>query len=402
MNVSSAEPSATLAAPDLAFVLGGPAYRIMQRVGIIKGTGPSVARRSACFILLTWVPLLVLAALDGNAIGPTPRSSLLLDFTTYARLFIAVPLVIAAEAVVGPRMRQAGLRFLQAGIVRAEDRPAFTALAARAQRRREAALPEIVFALAALLGSWIFLPEQVLLGSATPETWAMRDGHILSAGLWYRLIVLPLVQFVALRWLWRWVIWILFLWDVSRLRLNLRPTHTDMAAGIGFLGTAHVSMAIFPFAVGCIIAAEIAFRVHFEGLNLAGLQSMLPLLGAYLVFVELITFGPLLIFVSLLTQARLDALRTYGALVQQHNQLFHEKWIERGRSPEESPLGNADMSSLVDLGSSYSVIREMNVIPVSRHQLVQVAVLACLPGLPFVLLLLPVADVVQLLVRVLL
>jgi hypothetical protein len=100
---------------ELVFELGGPAYRLMQRAGLIKGRGPSVARRSAAFIVITRLPLLVFTALEGHALGPTPRSAFLLDFATYARFFLAVPLVFAAEAMVGPRMRAAGLRFIQAG-----------------------------------------------------------------------------------------------------------------------------------------------------------------------------------------------------------------------------------------------------------------------------------------------
>ena len=33
-----------------------------------------------------------------------------------------------------------------------------------------------------------------------------------------------------------------------------------MAAGLGFLGTAHVTLAIFPFALSCVLAAELAGR----------------------------------------------------------------------------------------------------------------------------------------------
>jgi hypothetical protein len=54
------------------------------------------------------------------------------------------------------------------------------------------------------------------------------------------------------------------------------------------------------------------------------------------------------------------------------------------------------MSSLVDLGSSFSVIREMNIVPVSRRQLLQVAAVACVPGLPLVFLVLPLAEVAKL------
>ena len=116
------------------------------------------------------------------------------------------------------------------------------------------------------------------------------------------------MQFFVFRWLWRLAIWTLFLWDVSRLRLNLIATHTDMAAGLGFLGVAHVSLSIFPFALGCVFAAEIAFRVQFEGVDLATLRTMGPLLFAYLIFVEFVTFGPLLLFVPVLARVRREGL----------------------------------------------------------------------------------------------
>ena len=56
--------------------------------------------------------------------------------------------------------------------------------------------------------------------------------------------------------------------------------------------------------------------------------------------------------------------------------------------------------TLVDLGSSYLVIREMNIVPVSRRQMLQVAVVACLPGVPLLFLALPVMDVIRLLLGV--
>ena len=351
---------------ELVFELGGPAYRLMQHIGVIKGAGPSVARRSVGFIAITWLPLLVFTVLEGHALGPTPRLAFLLDFATYARFFLAVPLIFAAETVVGPRMRAAGLRFIHAGIIRPESYPEFTAAVARVQRRREAYLPEVAFLVMAFLGAWFFSIERLTGLSAMTwhTTWVNGEFQLSAAGLWYNFVAIPLTQFFVLRWVWRLVIWTLFLWDVSRLRLNLLATHTDMAAGLGFLGVAHVSMAIFPFAVGCLLSAEVAFRVRFEGLDLTALQSMTPLLIAYLVFVEFVTFSSLLIFLPLSARTRLEALRSYGTLVQQHNQLFHDKWIEGDRPADEQPLGNADMSSLVDLGSSFTVIRQMNIVPV--------------------------------------
>ena len=399
-NEMPSRPGAVAFARDveqaLHFEMGGPAWRLMQRLGIIRGAGPSVIRRSVCFILVAWVPLLLLAALQGNAIGPTPRSSLLLDFATYARLFIAVPLVFAAEAVVGPRLLASGLRLAKGELVRPESRDRLAAVIARVRRRREWAVPEIGLAIFALTAAWFLTLEQLTGIGKREAGWAHDGTGFLPAGLWYHGVVVPLIQFFALRWIWRWIIWALFLRDVAKLRLNLLPTHTDMAGGLGFLGPAHVPMAIFPFAMSCIIAADLAFRIQFEGLTLAGLQTLLPLAFAYLLFAEFLCFGPLLVLAPALAEARLAALRDYGMLVQHHNQLFHAKWIDGERPPGESPLGNPDMSSLVDLGSSFMVVRQMNVVPLSRRQLLQVAVAAFAPGLPLLFLTLPVGDVARL------
>jgi hypothetical protein len=181
--------------------------------------------------------------------------------------------------------------------------------------------------------------------------------------------------------------------------MNLMVTHTDMSAGVGFLGVAHVAMSIFPFAVSTVLAAELAFRVVFEGLTLHDLQGLLPLLAGYILFIEALIFGPLLSFAPVLAAARRAGLRSYGVLVQRHNQAFHDKWITAAGG-DESPLGNPDMSSLVDLGSSYLVIREMNIAPISRRQMLQVAGVACLPGVPLLFLALPVMDVIRLLLGV--
>jgi hypothetical protein len=163
---------------ELFFELDGPACRLMRRIGIIQGSGPSVGRRSVAFILVMWVPMALLAVADGQAIRPTPRTSLLLDFATYARFFLAVPLIFAAEAVVGPRIREAGLRFLRAGIVRPASYWQFSAAVARVQRRRESLVAEIAFAVIAIGSAWSVSLEQVVgLGAESWHTVSMVGGR---------------------------------------------------------------------------------------------------------------------------------------------------------------------------------------------------------------------------------
>ena len=172
----------------LEFQLGGPAYHLMQRLGLIQGEGPSLGRRMIGFLLITWVPLLILALSEGLALGPTPRESLLFDFPTYARFFLAVPLLFLSEVIVGPRLQTAGLNFVRGNFVRPEDMPTVEAAILRAWRRREALLPELLMLGFALIGAWQ-LSMDTWFGAESATTWrtsVTEAGTSFTwAGLWY-------------------------------------------------------------------------------------------------------------------------------------------------------------------------------------------------------------------------
>ncbi len=197
---------------ELEFELGGPAYRLMQRIGLIQGAGPSLGRRMVAFLLITWVPLLIFALLEGRALGPTPQESLLLDFATYARFFLAIPLLFMAEVVVGPRLRTAGLHFVQGDFIPPAQLPAVEAAIVRVRRRREALLPELIMLGIAFYTAWSLSLETLAGGTATASWRSVTgpDGTGLSlAGLWYRAVAGPILQFFTYRWLWRLLIWTL-------------------------------------------------------------------------------------------------------------------------------------------------------------------------------------------------
>jgi len=383
----------------LFFERSGPMYRVMQRIGVIKGEGPSIGRRLFWFFVVTWVPLLVLSLIGGRAVGPTPRESFLLDFASYARFFAAVPLLIVAEIVVGPRLRDAGLRFVGGGFVRPGDLSAFDTAVARVIRRRESALAEALILGVALYGAWNLSADnwQPQLSPGWHHATLRHGVAAALPGLWYHCVSLPIMQFLLLRWVWRLAIWALFLWDVSRLDLDVVPTHPDQAAGLGFLGNAHMTLAIFAVAASVVLSAEVAFRVRYESAALASYK--LPLV-IYLILVEAIVLGPLLVFAPLLVRARRVGLGKYGALANRYNRAFHQKWVD-GPPPEEPLLGTADIQSLADLGNSFGFVRAMNVLPVTRDHVIRVALLTVIPMLPLVFLVMPVAAILDYLTKML-
>ncbi len=179
-------------------------------------------------------------------------------------------------------------------------------------------------------------------------------------GLWYYVVAVPILQFFAFRWLWRLIIWTMFLRDMARLDLVTVSTHADGAGGLGFLGAAHTSLAIFPFAVSCILSAHVAFQLYFEG---ASIESFKGLLVVYLIVVELLCLGPLGLFLPLLARTRRQGLRQYSQLGDTLNRAFEQKWVD-GKPADEQFLGSADISAVCDYSTCFRLIQDMRRHPV--------------------------------------
>lgn len=382
---------------ELYFERGGPAYRFSHRVGQKLRIGHSFTIRILSFLAITWFPMLIFSVIEGRALGAASKDSFLLDFGTYARFFLGVPLLIVAESVVGPRLRGAGLQFVDGGFVLKEDYPAFNRAILLAAKLRESVLAELVILIVAVTGAWLFTAEtfagEVIATWRSPSPSGTGLGVSFTA-LWYRLIALPILQFFWYRWLWRLFCWASFLWAVSRLNLCLVGTHADQAGGLGFLGTAHSSLGIFAFALSGVLSAEAAFLMFFQGADIGAFKVPFVVL---LVLVELMILGPLLLFVPMLIRTRLAWLRDYSLILSRYNRAFQEKWIIRETPPEEPLLGSADIQSLADLGNSFDRIREMKVVPFSMRVVVQLAIVTSLPCIPLILLVIPISDVLKLL-----
>jgi hypothetical protein len=83
---------------------GGPPLKLQFRVRLITPDDLRVARRAVLFVLVTWVPLVVLAAVEGNLLAAREGGrAFLADFGAAARYLVAGPLLIASEGRVHRR-----------------------------------------------------------------------------------------------------------------------------------------------------------------------------------------------------------------------------------------------------------------------------------------------------------
>jgi hypothetical protein len=178
------------------------------------------------------------------------------------------------------------------------------------------------------------------------------------------------------------LIWFRFLWQVSKINLNLIPTHPDRCAGLAFLGKSAYAFGPILFAEGALLAGVIANRILYRG---DSLQSLKLQIAGIVVFFILIILGPLTMFTPRMVSAKNRGLADYGLLAQNYVERFERKWIVHDLTSDEDLLGAADIQSLADLGNSYAVVREMRVVPFGLQDISRLAATAAVPLLPLLL-----------------
>ena len=338
------------------------------------------------FALITWLPLLILSALQGVALGSTVKIPFLYDFAASNRFLISGPLLIIAEIMIDPRIRVIVKHFISSGLVREEDLQDFESAVKGALKLRDLAAVEVVLLAIIVIVSVFFSGLKLESLSGNISTWhSLTSGPVQKvtlAGWWFAVVSRPFIQFLLLRWLWKLCIWYRFLWRVSRLNLRLIPTHPDMAGGLGFLGSGQAQFGIIVFSASTVIAAAIGEMIIFGGESLSSFKVTIV---AYVVLQLVIFLGPLLVFSPLLLKIKRRGLLDYGALATSYTQSFDNKWV-RGNVPQgEILLGSSDIQSLADLANSFQVVNKMSVFLFNRSNIISIVAVSVIPMLPLLL-----------------
>ena len=369
---------------DFSLVVGGPLFQALRRARLTGDGLQLVHRRIVALATIAWVPLFVLSVADGKAWGNAVAAPFLHDIDVHARFLIALPLLIVSEIVVHQRMRPVVTEFVTLGLVRAAVRDRFDAAIQSAMRLRNS-LPAELLLVALVYGVGILVVWRYYVALGAPTWYAtptVAGRQLQLAGWWYLLVSLPLFQFLLLRWYLRIFIWGRFLWHVSRLDLTYAPMHPDRLGGLGFLSRIGYAFASLLVAQGTLLAGMIANRIFFEGAKLTDFK--IEVFTFVAIMVSLVV-APLLVFVGPLARARRAGMREYRHLAKRHLDEFEAKWLRGGGEAGELLIGHPDVSSLADMATSFDVVREMRIFPVTRTLVVQLAVATLLPLAPLLL-----------------
>ena len=381
-------------AQSFSLVHGGPLFQLLLRAHVAGDALDLVVRRIILFVLITWVPLMALAAFGGHLRDGNIALPFLSDIETHIRFLVVVPLLLAAELVVHRRMLPIARSFLDRDLISEADEDRFDAALTSSFRLRDS-VPAEVLTLAVVYGVGVMIVWRHYT-SLEVSTWyadAADAGYRLhSAGLWYAYVSLPIFQFLLMRWYFRIFIWTRFLWRVSRLNLRLVPTHPDQVGGLGFLGNTVFAFSILLMAHGAMLAAQLANRILFAG---ATLQDFKEEIFVILVFLLCLVFGPLLAFSPQLSRAKRAGLIEYGTLAERYVREFDGKWLRGTGASSEPLMGSADIQSLADMGNSFAVVRTMRLAPISRDAVLELSAAVLVPLVPLLLTIMPVEQLVR-------
>ena len=389
-----AEPSLPETPYDFSLVLGGPTYQLLLKSHLAGDALEMLYRRLIIITLLAWVPLLLLSTLSPSA-GSIARLSFLHDVEVHVRFLVALPVLIAAELIVHSRMRPIVHRFVERRIVMPQDLSRFERAIDSAKSLRNSIPLEIgLLLIVYTVGLWLWHTRIAIVA----PTWYARPGgrwNLTPAGIWYVFVSIPILQFLLLRWYLRLIIWFRFLWQVSRINLNLIPTHPDRCAGLAFLGSGAYAFGPVLFAQGAMLAGVVASRVLYRGDSLTSFKLQI---GGFIVFFVMAILGPLAMFTPAMARAKRKGLADYGLLAQRYVQSFEQKWL-LGNSTEEL-LGSADIQSLADLDNSFAIVREMHSIPFGLQDITRLAAATAAPLLPLLLTVFSPEELVMRVIKV--
>ncbi len=397
MSQTKARPAGPQAAPEFSLVLGGPLFQIFRRTHLCDDALRLLKRRMFVLTAIAWLPLLVLSVYSGHAFPGKVEIPLLADIETYARYFVALPLLIAAEVIIHRRLKPVVENFVMRGLVRDDELPKFNAMIASTLRWRnsvvlEAALLVFVYT----VGHWVWRNNIAVDSASWYATTQGGDMHLTPAGRWWVLVSLPMFQFILLRWYLRYFIWLSLLWRISRLNLCLIPTHPDRTAGLGFLGRG--SHAFWPIlsGQGAVLAGMIATQIAYEGHNL--LEFKVQIVG-FIGFFVIAVLAPLLVFTPHLVRASRKGAGEFARLGVRYARRFEEKWL-RENPPDEELLGSSDIQSLADLGNSHSMASSVGFVPFGWNNVMALIMAAALPLLPLLFTLFSLEQLADQLLKV--
>jgi hypothetical protein len=360
--------------------------------------GLGILRRIVLLVLLTWVPIVVWAALQRRLVPGVATEPLLQHFGVHVRCLVAIPLFVAGEAVAEAITRRIVPYFVSSGLVRAAQ-PRFVEILRALERLRDSGLALPI--LAAITVALVATGERQAV-HLDEVSWALTGGperpRLGFGGWWFLFVVRPVFLFLLLLWAWRFILGGLLLWRIARLDLDLVPTHPDRAGGLGFLQQVPIVFSPIGLAMSAVIASRWAHDVLYHQQHVVAFRLPLAVL---VVTMLILVLSPLLAFSGPLRRLKRASLFEYGALVGEYGRLVQRRWIRGEQVDDKGLLGAPEIGPVADVITMYEAVGRTRPAPVGMQSVLAVVAPVLLPMIPVLAIEVPIKEMLLTLLKTL-
>ncbi len=377
---------------DFSLSAGGPFNRALQRMRLQNKQG----KLTVAGLCITWLPLLILAIFEGTLYAGS-QLPFLKDIAMHARLLVALPMLITIELSIDSKAYVV-IKYLAEELMSLDERQKFLTTAfRRARKLTGSALTEIILLLIVIGATVSFVGGGVygaLEGGTTSwMTYTGAAGQQMSiAGYWAIFISIPIFQFLILRWLWRYIVWVILLFHLSKAKLKLMPTHADRAGGLGIIMIAQRSFNLIFVAGGISISGRLIEQLlkhpdSFESIKRQGI--------AYIVISLVFLLVPLLFFMGKLFKTKNDGLLHMSNLGATMSRQFEREWVNDMPVEKKIEKTPVDPSMIFDYSGMYDSLQQLRTIPVTLRDIIGMALMLFVPFIPIPFIHFSVVELLQ-------
>jgi hypothetical protein len=346
-----------------------------------------VGRRVTFAICVGWVPLVLMKLL-------ADRSNLLpflKDYEINIRMLIVVPVLLLGQPLMEAQFRRLVMHIYRAGLLDGEELAKMNVIIEKLVRLRDSVLPELTI-LVIVAVRLITADKSAVVDVPWLSYHVGNEIHLKLAG-WYAVFISSTIFLFLLGLnLWKWLLWTIFAFKLSKLNLKLLATHPDENGGLGFLGITPVAFAPIAFSVTAVVAATFRRQILQSGAHLNNFWMPGIILVA---IIAVLALGPLVFFVPRLMGVRRHGLLEYATLGQIQATDFDHKWVGHRAGHESEFLGAPEISTLCDYGQVFNTIEAMRPFPADRSALVALAIAIVVPAMPMVMAEVPLIVILK-------
>ena len=376
------------------YFIEGTISKVLRKLKLEGEDDPSIIRKIIFFVALSWLPLLILSLIDSSALNTSIKIPLLLDFVIYVRVFVVLPLLFIAERMISAIIYKSLIHFIQSGIVADNNIEDYKLNLKFFGKLKDSVIVDIFIiagSYAIVILGWgnVWKYYNLVDGYTTWQFSQTNEGSLSLSGYWYAFITIPVYLYFFIKLLWKFFLWAIVLFKLSRMKLNLYPTDPDGSGGLGFLGQNQIFFGLIGFIQSSIFSAEIAHKILYTNAAITEFKFTIP---GFVVLIAFVLMSPMFFFIRKLSTTKLSGILDYGVIAHKYVSEFDDKWVN-GNNPEgEKLLGSGDIQSLTDLASSYEIIKTMLPLPIDIRRILTLLLIIMVPFSPLILFVIPLNE----------